>query len=456
MVFGLLSISNAAELATLRLNNGKAMAETPIQNSSLDSNRTINSAVRVNLGDAFLSASGLPATTKTSMLVFLYTSVSGFCVDCNEFPGYTCKKEYCTNVTKKPDFNMAGPYYSVKNASSVRHAISIGDDSSNSAWELKTPALLYTYSNRISRSVSSGFPYVSEKDTYGFIGLGVGGDASNNFNTGESQIFSIKINDKGEGALIFGKNESLYDNTIPPQTVACDGNWTSKGVSMSLGTEDTLNFEASVIFDLQHPGIAIPYDAFNAEDGVWAKFTEKYNIGVDHPDSSDGYAYVYNGNVSNLQPFTITLENGGSLSIPASAYTEKIEENKYKILITNVEKAANYSAKKETDDFIVLGRSVLSKFYPVFERNVNNEPFITLYTPIKSTPVDPPKVPDYAVYIILSALIVAILMAVLGSIFLKPEKQPIIDTSYKAMTDPERGTTLSASPSIISSASGQL
>jgi len=212
-----------------------------------------------------------------------------------------------------------------------------------------------------------------------------------------------------------------------------------------------------VIFDLQHPGIAIPLDAFNAEGGVWKKFVEKSRIVVDRSEPEGGYVYVYNGNIDDLQPFTIILDNGGKITVPASAYTEKMANNKYKIVITAVEKTDNFTKPKTSDDFIVLGRSVLSQFYTVFERNVNNEPSITLYTPV-NTPIIP-DIPgrDYSIYIIGGALVVALLMAALGAAFLKPEKQNLkADTSYKALVDSETGYERTVSPTVISSQSQPL
>jgi len=515
VLLGLLLITNANEFRTLSLSNGKAIMNTPrlleeqVPHYSLDSHRKTNSGVRVNLGEAFQTANSLPQATPTSMLVFLYTNVSGFCADCGEFTDYTCKKEYCKSVYPRSNLNMEGPYYAVTKGIAVNHAISIGD---GSVWQLKTPAIMYTYDNRVSRSVSSGFPYVSEKDAYGFIGLGVCGDASKNFKTGESQIFSINMTATGEGHIIFGKNESLYNDTVLPQTIATDGNWTSKGVSMSLGTDDTIDFKTSVIFDLQHPGIAIPLSAFNAVGGVWKKFTEKYSISLGRSGPSDGYVYIYNGNIGDLEPFIVTLEKGGKIIVPASGYTEKIEENKYKVLITPVESAANHSVAKMSNEFIVLGRSVLSQFYTVFENNVNNEPSIKLYIPPGDAhldfvsrfgvlnpdkpvdpvnpdkpvdpvnpdkPVDPvnpdkpvdPVNPDkpvdpvdpskedpvkptganHALYIIGGAIVVALLMAALGVAFLKPDGQSqVIDTSYKTLNDEERATYMVSSATLQS------
>jgi len=442
LLIGLFSLHNAAELPTLSLSKGRALIqgsrfldtqEDPkqtLQDYSFDSNRTVNAALKVNLGDAFLTAKDLPLNTTTSMMVFLFTNVSGFCATCNDFVKYNCDKKYCKTVSKI-SYNMESPYYSVKKGTAVNHTIKIGDD-----WQLKTPAILYNYEDRTSRSVSSGYPYLTENDTYGFIGLGVAGDAVNNFNTGESQIFSIKINSTGEGAIIFGKNESLYNNTIPAQTTTCDGNWTMKGVSMSLGTDDTVKYKASVIFDLQHPGIAIPLEAFNAEGGVWKKFMDKYNISIDHSDPTDGYTYVYKGNFSLLQPFAIALENGNNLSVPASGYAEKIGNSKYRILVTPVENTANFSTAKGTTDYIVLGRSVLSQFYAVFE-NTKGQPSITLHPTFTGPPVDPvvPPGTNYTVYIIIGAFIVALLIIKLGAVFLKPEKDQNRETSYKAASD---------------------
>ena len=109
--------------------------------------------------------------------------------------------------------NMLSPLFPVSKGYPVTHNLNFGTDSSN--WQLKSSAMLFSsvYRDRkmIDTPESSSPYYIEDRTTHGFIGLGISGDAVNNFQTGDHPIFSIQVNSTGKGQLIFGRDTTLYD-----------------------------------------------------------------------------------------------------------------------------------------------------------------------------------------------------------------------------------------------------
>jgi len=66
------------------------------------------------------------------------------------------------------------------------------------------------------------------------------------------------------------------------------------------------------------------------------------------------------------------LTNGQIISIPSVAYTKKIADNFYAIEI-------GYYNKNNDANFTILGASVLSQYYTVFESPKGGQPTVTLY-----------------------------------------------------------------------------
>jgi len=85
-------------------------------------------------------------------------------------------------------------------------------------WQLEVNAILFNHTiEDIQNVVLDGGErsYIQGNDTYGFIGLGVGGEAYKNFKS-DSPLFSIQVDGAGKGQLIFGKDDKLYDYTLIP------------------------------------------------------------------------------------------------------------------------------------------------------------------------------------------------------------------------------------------------
>jgi len=259
-------------------------------------NHTYNTGVEVSLGENYTTKAEI-YQNQTDMALFLYTNITGFCRDCSEFKNYKCNSNDCNASTTDGRKFIAANYY-VREGYELNQTVTIGKKDSTVNWNLSTPAFLFTSGPRWTYSVYKGAQsrnyladYTTGNVTYGFIGLGVDGNAANNFK-GDHPLFSIQINGTGQGQLIFGKDTTLYTASRTPITLTTNGNWTAHSTNFTLGAlNNNTEFSSDVIFDLQYPGIALP-------DSVWgttmAKMIIQFNVtSSSNTTESDGYNYVY-------------------------------------------------------------------------------------------------------------------------------------------------------------------
>jgi len=225
-------------------------------------------------------------------------------------------------------------------------------------------------------------PEISNYSIYGFLGLGVGGAAASNFR-GDHPLFSISINSTtGVGQLIFGKDSSLYNVFTTPITLKTDTNWTMVTKKMTFGSNySNLSYVSKLIFDLQTAGISIPSGYYSSTSRHYELFLDALqNISNVSTSNREDNFYTFNGNLNDLPNFVFSLENGQSLTIPPAAYTKKskIYNNTYVILIGNSNAVSGENNTKT--NFTVLGQSVLSYFYTIFEQKNGAGPTVTLYS----------------------------------------------------------------------------
>jgi len=204
---------------------------------------------------------------------------------------------------------------------------------------------------------------------YGFIGLGLGGDASKNFKTKDGSIFSIQIdNSTGMGDLIFGDDTSRYNSSRVPASLPCDENWSLETESIKLGNT-TKNFASKLVFDLQKDGIRLPHRYLSTEAFWWESFRNQFNL--TKIQISYDSIYLYNGKLSALPFLTFNLSNGASLSVPPVAYTKPYNETTYQILIDSL-------SYDEKSNYTVLGWRILAQHYTIFKQNSTGNT-ITMY-----------------------------------------------------------------------------
>jgi len=301
----------------------------------------------------------------------------------------------------------------------MNQTVSIGSNgnSANAPWSLAIPASYYKYKNADSGHVftqSSLNRYIYGNASYGILGLGVGFGAAANFK-GDYPLFSISMNSSGSGQLIFGKNSSLYDPADTPIVLPTDTNWTMITQNITFGPNFTNNsFTSDIVFDLQYPGIGIPWAYWSdhrAPLDFFGNLEKNYKIIRNDSEGVENFPYVYHGNLSNLPNLTISMTNGQTITIPPSVYTRKspVSNNTYSILIDRTsiirEKAFFLTGRNCT----VLGWPVLVHFYTVFEQKNGSQPTITLY------PAITPKATESSVFLmrfIQGIAVVALLVVV--------------------------------------------
>jgi len=368
----------AKEFQSVALNQGRLNLQnldTTATGSSNFGNYTNNLAVTVNLGEEYLTRNSMTRQNQTDMIVLLHSSVTSFCTDCLEFVNYKCEEGSC-NVDTTLEQSFFSPYYSFIKDKPINQSVAIGN-----LWQLSTNASLFSSDSRSQKEIhkpDSSTPYINNASTYGFVGLGVGGGAASNFK-GNHPLFSISMNSTGSGKLLFGKDKSLYDALkTPVATLTADPNWTMITQNLTFGAGDSSTaFISNLVFDLQHPGIAIPYSYW----GECLKILEsKYNIKYNETYGIDKYYYTYYGNLTDLPNLIIGFANGESLSIPPAAYTRKSNTAKETFVIL-----IDYYSPAEDINYTILGWPVLSQFYTVFEKVKDSEPTISLYSKISES-----------------------------------------------------------------------
>jgi len=374
----------SASLQRLEFDQGRtnlrllATTDSTKKSYAFNQSRTLNSALQVDLGTKYLNRAGIDKSTTTDMLLFLYTNVTGFCGDCSEFVAYACDANSCEASLDQP-VDMLSPLFPVSKGYPMTHNLNFGTDSSN--WQLKTPAMYFTYGYRDRKSVNTpgSSPYYIQDKTYGFVGLGISGSAVNNFQTGDHPIFSIQVNSTGKGQLIFGKDTTLYNQSRTPFTLASDTNWTLQTQNMTFGSKiNSTSYYSSLIFDLQYTGIGLPYDYYAYSNGIWNMLVNQYNLTANSSYGNTDYNYVYYGNLADLPNLNFGLIGTVNLTLPPSAYTRKVANDTYAILISSVSSVRNISSNQYVN-YTILGWPVLSQFYSVFELPTGGKPTITLY-----------------------------------------------------------------------------
>jgi hypothetical protein len=388
LVAALFVFAQGSELQRFALNQGRvnlrSLATTDSTEKVTLDQYSENFGVFVNLGEEYLSNNSLTLKNQTDMAVLLYSNVTAFCRNCNEFLYYNCStSNNSCNADTTVEQTFLSPYYYFTKANPVNHSVSIGNTTTPS-WKLATNASLfqsyYKSYNYYYTSYGSSRDYYKNHSTYGLLGLGVGGGAASNFR-GDHPLFSVSLNSTGYGSLIFGKDSTLYDSSKTPVTLTADTNWTMVTKNLTFGNYSGSSFSSNLIFDLQHPGISIPQKYWDGDDGFYKNF-KKYNLSSTYY-TEDGYYTIY-GNLTktDLPNLVIGLENGKTVTLPPAAYTRKSTRynNTLIILVGYIPAVTNNSDPENNKvDYTILGWPVLSQFYSIFEQKTGSEPTITLY-----------------------------------------------------------------------------
>jgi len=408
VLLALFAFVGAEQFQTINFDQGRLRLRSLDSANSLKSFATVNytnlTAVNVDLGGEYIAKAGIDTTkTTTDMLLFLSHSTTGFSTDCSELVKFKCDANDCKADTTQ-DQRTSGfhPYYWVKKGNPFSIGVTIGNDASS--WKLKNNALLYSYLDREHNTFqypgqSLSTYYFQNYGTYGFIGMGVDGDSAKNF-AGDHPLFSINITGAGAGKLIFGKDTSLIDSSKGSISLTTNTNWTMPAKNISLGatvywkpfptTYGSNSANTNVIFDVNFPGLGLP--DYYIMDDVISNLTKLHNPATTTTTTTEEkkiirdqttyqnsqYPYIYKGDIAQLSNIVIGLGNGQNFTISPQAYTRKIADGVYNILIQNTPQVWN-SQTSTYNNWVILGSAVMSNYYTVFEKTATGNPTVTLY-----------------------------------------------------------------------------
>jgi len=386
----LFAFVGAEQFQTIDFDQGRLRFRS-LATTTLKSFDTVNytnmSAVNVNLGTEYTTRAAIDTTTtKTDMLILLSGSSTAFCSNCREFALFKCGDDNACKVDNSKTFQTIHPFWSVEKGHPFTLNVTIGADTT--AWQLKSPALLYTASdkshNTWSYPSSSSYYYIQDYTTYGFISMGIDGDSALNF-VGDHPIFSINVTGSGTGKLIFGKDTTKIDTSKASQAITSTTNWTMPVANLSIGTYNTKassSYPTTVVFDLNFPGLGIPashYTSFITE------LMTKHGVVSDKSYNNSQYDYVYKGDLTKLPSIIFILSNGQNFTIHPQAYTSQLAEGVYNILLHSI--STNYNSDTRSYDYYgVVGYSVMSHYYTLFEKTATGKPTITLYPNFAGAP----------------------------------------------------------------------
>jgi hypothetical protein len=337
-----------------------------------------NAAISVKTSDAFRAAHEVKAENTTDFILMISNAATGFCSNCEEFQKVKCEEGFCTANTEDTALRVNGPFLYFQSSKAVSTELKIGTN-----WELKTKAALF---ESFYRTIPSS--YVTNKNSFGFIGLGADGDAYNNF-LGDHPLFSIKTDRYGKGELIFGNDNSQYDASKKPQVIKTTGNWTAITKNITFGpTVNKTTYNTKLIFDLNVEGLYLDYS------GSGDALTLIRNQLIKLKAWSNGTYYYYNGSLTALPDIEIGITEDQVLKIPPHAYSRPVANmpGYYEILLLSSPSFYDYEGGKTGNSIYttVIGRTILSQFYTIFEapKDKAQSPTVTFY----STPTAAPSV----------------------------------------------------------------
>ena len=346
-------------------------------------------AVAVDLEDHYSTI--IPQLPNPKMIVVISLDETVLTANLNYYNQYACVSPCSSN--QNDTTNIGWPY---DQAEDQYRAYNVSASLPNSTWSLNSstavlsPAL-YPYPQNGS--------YSGYFKTFGWIGLGTDGSAVKNYK-GNHPLFSISISGDEDILLIFGNDTAKANSSSLVGFYNADANWRMKvvkvsfnGASLSSTNSTSKNSTNPMVFDLQHQTAFVLPSALKSSLDAALVSLGAYN----------SYDTLYISKISELPDVVFILDDGSQLSIPAYIYM-KSSGSSYE---------ADYSSHASDDNFddhIILGYSVLSKFYTVFER-VDNTSIIGLYS-AKTSSIGSPS--GSALKIV---LIILVVIAVIGIAF---------------------------------------
>jgi len=375
-----------------------------------------NFVVKADFGEKFNTTNKDSIGEKSTYLhVFISTSSTGFVGGSSSyFENFACDAQWCTKETPAVSEAFNYPFLYSSTSYGTRATITpftVHSTDGSEPWKLSTTAhwTSYIYTQNTPYLTYSRESGTTALKSYGWIGLGIDGDNIKNFQNTEEPIFSVNVTGVGAGTIIFGQDSSLFNSDRAAQIHPCDKSWTLIAKNVSLGpliNKTGENFEAKVVFDMNYEYIGVPNDYYTGANYLEEEFKDKYmKYNTTLPSTELGY-YQYHGELSALPTLTFGLSNNLNLTIPPEVYMKPIEgfPGYYTTVIKHI-------GSSNSQRYIVLGSSYLSKYYTVFNKPKTGEPQVTLH-PIYTVATTSSPSSNTMLYVIIGAAVAVVLIVI--------------------------------------------
>lgn len=279
--------------------------------------------------------------------------------NCSLFTNFTCSSPTCTqdnSLISSEHF----PFFSSSNSTRLNflnQTISLADD----AWRL-------TSSPRYLHNCDHLYPNDWFGQASGQIGLGLSGNAISNYQMSEP-IFSIVVKSGFPFELLFGFNASYTNDTTAGVSLPSDLDWKMQVLSISTDNFNMSSTPITMIFDIQTEGIELSMAYYSGFRDYFFNIT---NLICSNESSLNSFVCLQLNSSAAFPKLTFTLENGTQFTIPPECYLTKDEVGYSAVFV-------QYNPTYSGTDYIILGRSVMSQFYTVFQQVNGQNPTITLY-----------------------------------------------------------------------------
>lgn len=357
------------------------------------------------------------------MSLCLYSSQTFLATySCLDFFGYSCQSYPQCETYQASPFSAEYVQFS---ATGSMMSTSIYLDYSN--WYLDERA---GYASNCTTNVS--LPYGNSR--YGLLGMGFANGGQDNYP--RSRMFSLSLNETNHsGSLLFHSGSSAveFPTYTPVVTIQTDNNWNINTSALITIGYNSIEFETTVIFDLNSDLLGFPVSIYD----YLIKSLEK-NTSMSCSNATFKPVCSFTGNVLALPNITLAIQNQ-NIQIPPNIYVQwyyiyNSPANSSYSLTLNL-RAISSSLLNDSyvspafNDFVILDQNFLLYYITLFNATgYNTSNFeVTLYAPpytnnnVQPTPTpvptpDPSSSSKKWIWIPIGIVIFAVLVVIITAI----------------------------------------
>lgn len=185
----------------------------------------------------------------------------------------------------------------------------------NGAWKMNSLIMYMHDCESISKRATLG-------TTIGLIGLGLGSEASQNFQM-RNPIFSIIIHSQVTGKLLFDIDTKHIRDIDTGISLPCDLNWKMQVSSLSIENLVISTNPVTMMFDLQNSAIYLPPVYYHSLRGHFFQM----QAFIACQDTPLNYFWCIFLEKTDLPSFIFTLEDGTQFTLPPQVYVDNSDAN---------------------------------------------------------------------------------------------------------------------------------